>query len=67
MLEVNAFLDKDCSHIFRGTMAYVPRIGEEVVVWGRSYTVKNVVCYLDCDGENMIPDIQLVLGDNEGD
>ena len=46
--------------IFSGTMVYLPRIGEEIVIGSCVYTVKNVR-HLICEGKNMTPDIQLYL------
>lgn len=57
---VQAFLDKDHTPIFSGTAAYIPRIGEEVVVGSYIFTVMNVR-HLIREGKNLIPDIQLYL------
>ena len=57
---VHAFLEKDYRTIFRGTMVYLPRIGEEIVVESCIYTVKNVR-HLIREGKNLTPDIQLYL------
>lgn len=57
---VHAFLDKDYRTIFSGTAVYIPRIGEEVIVGSRVYTVMNVR-HLIREGRNLTPDIQLYL------
>ena len=57
---VQALLDKDCRTIFRGTMVYIPHIGEEVVVGINTFTVTNVR-HLIREGKNLTPDIQLYL------
>ena len=60
VFNVHAFLGKDYKTIFRGTMVYLPRIGEEVVVGSCVYVVKNVR-HIICEGKNLTPDIQLYL------
>ena len=53
-------LDEDYVSIFRGTMTYLPRIGEEIVFESRIYTVTNVR-HIVCEGKNLTHDIQLYL------
>ena len=60
---VQAFLDKDYRTIFSGTMVYIPRIGEEIVVGRYIYTVTNVR-HLIREGNNLTSDIQLYLKQN---
>ena len=60
VFNVHAFLNKDYKTIFRGTMVYLPRIGEEVVVGSCVYVVKNVR-HIIREGKNLTPDIQLYL------
>lgn len=57
---VHAFLEKDYKTIFRGTMVYLPRIGEEIGVGNCVYIVKNIR-HLIFEGKNITPDIQLYL------
>ena len=57
---VHAFLEKDYKTIFRGTMVYLPRIGEEIVFGSRTYTVTNVR-HIIYENRNLDPDIQLFL------
>lgn len=57
---VQAFLDRDYRALFSGTMAYIPRIGEEVVVGSCTFTVTNVR-HLIREGKNLTTDIQLYL------
>lgn len=56
---VDAF-DEDYVTIFRDTMTYLPRIGEEIVARNCVYTVTNVR-YLLREGKNLISDVQLYL------
>lgn len=56
---VDAF-DEDYVTIFRDTMTYLPRIGEEIVARNCVYIVKNVR-HIVCEGRNLTPDIQLYL------
>lgn len=60
VFNVHAFLDKDYKTIFRGTMVYLPRIGEEIVIGSCVYTVKNVR-HLIYECNNATPVIQLYL------